>query len=237
MTKILTMKKFIIVIALSITNICLCQTSYEIQQQADKFKNYVLDYCSSFLSYPFYHSNTLKVHNGIKVLKEQSEKMLADKYTVLQESNYLQALVRFYEDIETQKLYIDAFEQIVGSIAGYSRTGIEAPIFETCIIPLFQELGWSIRQLPQKSQGIELYEYSKGSFVMLIMKNTLSPPNYSLNIYNDIEATLYTYWHEYRKEAPFFSCIIRGNKYRLIQYYDDSSPSYHRVSKVTSKRQ
>lgn len=209
-----------------------------LNQHLEQLNNKVTDCLCSFLSYPERHDNTVIVFDKIKLLREHCDKYLSQRSTLIAKAPNRQGaheISTFMDQVENLKIVLDGFDKIIGQIAGYSRVGIESPLFEDCMMPLFESIGWNIIHLSQKSPNIELYEFTKGSFKMLIGKNTLPLSNYS-KTYNDIEVTLFTYWQQYREEAPFLKVIMRGGKYRLLQYCDDSNPTYHKVTKVTSIR-
>lgn len=54
--------------------------------------------------------------------------------------------------------------------------------------------------------------------------------------YNDNQVDCYTYFRAYRETNTFVSLVVRGGKYRLVEYKDSKEMSYHNLTKASSKR-
>jgi len=54
--------------------------------------------------------------------------------------------------------------------------------------------------------------------------------------YHDNQVDCYTYFREFRETSVFTGLVVRGGKYRLVQYKDSQKSNYHQLTKTTSKR-
>lgn len=82
-----------------------------------KMNNLTYDYISSFLAYPSNHSNTLKVYEKLQVM----EKFYREEYdnaaymATMYDNNKAR---EYYEEIKKYKELVEAFDEIVGCMAG-----------------------------------------------------------------------------------------------------------------------
>ena len=144
------------------------------------------------------------------------------------------------DQIEKMKLLVDAIDEFVGCIAGYVRGGVESPTFDQILKPLFDKFGWESKIVAVQCEDIIFFEYSKGGFKMLLAYNTRPmPERFRQDItheYHDNQVDCYTYFKELRKTDIFTVLVVRGGKYRLVQYKDDNKTQYNTLTKATSKR-
>lgn len=199
--------------------------------ELEKVNNLLLDASASFLKFPNNHSNTMIVFDKIKKLNTIYKGIQSNKYEVLSKwDNY--KVRQFYDITDKMQAITDAFEELLRTIAGYNSSGIEGPVMEILLEPLFDGTGWEKRLLNVSCADAYFVEYSYGNFKMMFIKNILPANDYRRQIYNNIEVT-FTYEGLYSGGG---SCYVGGNKYRMIQFMDNENSSYHKVVKAKSVR-
>lgn len=205
----------------------------------EELNNITYDYIASFLDYPDKHENTLKVFRGLQEVSKFYDDQYNKRFELL--SRFDNYKTRQYVDqIEKTKLLVDAIDEFIGCVAGYVRAGVESPTFDQMLKPLFDKFGWECKIVAVQCQDIVFFEYSKGGFKMLLAYNTRPmPERFRQDItgeYHDNQVDCYTYFKEFRETSIFTGLVVRGGKYRLVQYKDDNKTQYHTLTKATSKR-
>lgn len=208
-------------------------------RELEKLNNITYDYVASFLRYPSNHENTIKVFNGLQDLSKIYDDQYEKRFELL--SRFDNYKTRKYVDlIEKNKHLIDAIDEIVGCAAGYVRSGIESAVFDQMLKPLFDSFGWTCKIIPVECQDIVFFEYSKDDYKMLLAYNTRPKENnFEANMrgkYNDNQVECYTYYKAYRETNRFMSLVVRGGKYRLVEYKDNKETKYHNLTKAYSTR-
>lgn len=209
-------------------------------ESLEELNNLTYDYIASFLEHPDNHENTLRVFHKLQTVGEFYKEQYDRRFELL--SKYDNYKTRQYiAQIEKAKLLVDGIDEFVGNIAGYIRAGVESSTFDYLLKPLFEQLGWECKILPVQCQDIVFFEYSKGEFKMMLAYNTRPAPDNMqfINVtgkYNDNEVSCYTYFKEFHETTIFAGYVVRGGKYRLIQYKDNQKKDYHNLTKATSKR-
>ena len=236
------MKKYLFVVILQLFGCTLLNAQDMFDQglkSLEELNNLTYDYIGSFLEYPDNHENTLKVFQKLQTVSKFYNEQYEKRVELLSKfDNY--KMRQYVDQIEKMKLLVDAIDKFVGYIVGYVRAGVESPIFDSLLKPLFEQFGWECKILPVQCQDIIFFEYSKGNFKMLLAYNTMPMPDkFKQDItkeYHDNEVSCYTYFKERRETSWFTKCVVRGGKYRLIQYKDSQNVNYHNLTKATSKR-
>lgn len=186
----------------------------------------LVDLAGSFLDNPYHHSNTLKVFEGTQDLKRAVDLMFNEAIT----SSHPQAKTDI-PYIENARRILKCLDEITGSIAGYSRGGINASEFES-VLPLFTNLGW-IREVLYSTSDIVLYEFKKDNFRMVLANNIR--PKLDGGDYNACSYQCYTWIPSLKEHHAFIKRIIFGGDYQFVEYGDDTT-KYKKISKMTSKR-
>jgi len=205
----------------------------------EELNNITYDYVASFMEFPNNHDNTLKVFRGLQEVSKFYDDQYNKRFELL--SRFDNYKTRQYVDqIEKMKLLVDAIDEYVGCVAGYVRAGVDSPTFDQMLKPLFQQFGWESKIIPIQCDDIMFCEYSKDGFKMLLAYNTRPiPDRFRQDItkeYHDNQVDCYTYFREFRETSVFTGLVVRGGKYRLVQYKDSQKSNYHQLTKATSKR-
>lgn len=175
--------------------------------------------------------HTQIVFNQLKKLNTIYKGIQSNKYEVLSKwDNY--KVRQFYNTTDKMQAITDAFEELLRTIAGYNSAGIEGPVMEILLEPLFDEAGWEKRTLNITCTDAYFVEYSYGGFKMMFIKSTLPANDYRNQSYHNIEVT-FTYEGQYGGGGSYY---VGGNKYRMIQFKDDENISYHKIAKAKSVR-
>lgn len=234
------MKKYLFAIILQLFG-CIQLKAQDMFDQSlknlEEVNNMTYDYVGSFLKNPENHENTLRVFRSLQTISKFYNEQYAIRFELLSKfDNYKTR--QYVDQIEKVKLLVDAIDNFIGDIAGYVRAGVESPTFDYILKPLFEQFGWECKTLPIQCQDIIFFEYSKGNFKMLLAYNTRPMPDKQdlTGKYNDTEVSCYTYFKEFRETNVFSKYVVRGGKYRLIQYKDSKNTNYHSLTKATSKR-
>lgn len=205
----------------------------------ERLNNITYDYVASFLEYPSNHENTLKVFRGLQDLSKFYDEQYNKRFEILSRfDNYKTR--EYVNQIEKNKFLIDAIDEFVGCVAGYVRAGAKSQVFDQMLKPLFESFGWNCKIIPMECQDIVFFEYSKDEFKMLLAYNTRpAPGGFEADLsgkYNDNQVECYTYFKALRKTSTFCSLVVRGGKYRLVEYKDNKETTYHNLTKAISKR-
>lgn len=197
----------------------------------EKVNSILLDAVASFLKSPNDHSNTMVVFDKLKKLNVAFEGVQSDKYETLAKwDNYKVRL--FYDKVDKMQAVTEAFEELLRTIAGYVSGGIEGPVMEVLLEPLFDEAGWEKKVLDVTCPDAYFVEYSCGEFKMMFIKSTRPADDVRNNIFHNIEVT-FTFEGLYGTAG---SCYVGGGRYRMIQFKDDENVSYRKVVKAESVR-
>lgn len=192
----------------------------DVNSMADAFPDFMM----SFIDNPYHHANTLKIHGMIGKLDSELKDLSAealqygsptDYYTVANMQNLLRILDFF-----------------TGNIAGYFRGSLSADDVEATLNPIFKASRWTWHIIATTTD-LEFYEYTNGSFKMVLVKNTR--PQTDKEDYNYCSFKCYT-WSAITKESYWFvNKSVSGGCYRFVEYGDDTNP-YKKITKVTSER-
>ena len=151
-------------------------------RELEKLNNITYDYVASFLEYPSNHENTIKVFRGLQDLSKFYDDQYNKRFELLSRfDNYKTR--EYVNQIEHCKYLIDAIDEIVGRVAGYVRAGVESPVFDQILKPLFDKFGWNSKIIPVQCQDIVFFEYSKDVFKMLLAFNTRPAPGRLLHFF------------------------------------------------------
>ena len=239
----IVMKKLKVLFLLFATALCLpiqAQDMFdESLRELERLNNITYDYVASFLEYPSNHENTLKVFRGLQDLSKFYDEQSDKRFELLSRfDNYKTR--EYVNQIEKNKFLIDAIDEFVGCVAGYVRAGAKSQVFDQMLKPLFESFGWNCKIIPMECQDIVFFEYSKDEFKMLLAYNTRpAPGGFEADLsgkYNDNQVECYTYFKALRKTSTFCSLVVRGGKYRLVEYKDNKETTYHNLTKASSKR-
>lgn len=205
----------------------------------ERLNNLTYDYISSFLEYPSNHDNTLKVFRGLQDVKRLYDDQYNKRFEILSRfDNYKTR--EYVNQIEKNKYLVDALDELVGCVAGYVRAGVQSQVFDQILKPLFESFEWNCRIIPIQCQDIVFFEYTKDGFKMLLAYNTRpTSSGFEADLsgkYNDNQVDCYTYFKALRETNSFCSLVVRGGKYRMVEYKDDKKAIYHNLTKATSKR-
>lgn len=206
------MRLFILLLCLMCTVPAFSQDDYDKSlSELEKVNNLLLDASASFLKFPSSHSNTMIVFNQLKKLNTIYKGIQSNKYEVLSKwDNY--KVRQFYNTTDKMQAITDAFEELLRTIAGYNSAGIEGPVMEILLEPLFDEAGWEKRTLNITCTDAYFVEYSYGGFKMMFIKSTLPANDYRNQSYHNIEVT-FTYEGQYGGGGSYY---VGGNKNELI---------------------
>lgn len=193
----------------------------------NKLLNVVVDVTGSFLDNPNHHSNTIKVFERSKELKNNVDNL----YNYAQYSNNTYAKLDL-PYLENMKYILKCLDFVTANIAGYTRGGIDAIEWETVFHPMMTELGWTwgiIHSTPE----VVFYEYKKDKFKMVLAKNIRSKKEGG--DYNANSFSCYTWIPQIKENHIFLQRIVFGGNYVFVEFGDDEF-RYKKISKVTSKR-
>lgn len=226
------MRLFILLLCLICTIPSHSQDAYDKSlNELERVNNLLLDASASFLRFPNNHSNTMKVFEQLKKLNAIYKGIQSNKYEVLSKwDNY--KVRQFYDTTDKMQAITDAFEELLRTIAGYVSGGIEGPVMEILLDPLFNEAGWEKKMLNITCEDAYFVEYSYGNFKMMFVKSTRPKNDYRNQAYNNIEVT-FTYEGLHSGGGSYY---VGGNKYRMIQFKDDENTSYNKIIKAKSVR-
>ena len=124
-------------------------------------------------------------------------------------------------------------------LAGYVGGSIDGPSFDIILKPIFDQFDWSCKKLSVNCSDIIFYEYTYKNFKMLLAYNTRSEASRSQKeqgIYNDNEVKCFAYNKAFRRVDWFAKLVVRGGKYRIVEFKDDTNNVYNNLLKATSKR-
>ena len=226
------MRLFVLFLCLMCTVPSFSQDDYDKSlNDLEKVNDLLVDASASFLRYPNSHSNTLVVFNQLKKLNTIYKEIQSNKYEVFSKwDNY--KVRQFYNTVDKMQAIANAFEELLRVIAGYNSVGIEGPLMEILLEPLFDEAGWEKRTLNITCEDAYFVEYSYGDFKMMFVKSTLPANDYRNQSYHNLEVT-FTYEGLHGGGGSYY---VGGNKYRMIQFKDDENISYCKVVKAKSVR-
>lgn len=198
-------------------------------EKLDLLEIYSLSNIESFMKSPEKHANTIMVYNKIERLNDFCKKQLSIKNTLsssLLSYNKAQEYFDRINDLQTlTKTYIELLKPLVG----YNTGGL-AQNQMSFLDQMFRESGWKITMLDISCKDADFYEYQLNGFKMMFIRNTLPQPDYSNNLFNDINVDF-----DYNNKTGGLYCV-RGSFYRLIQFKDDTQDGYCVVIKASSER-
>lgn len=231
------MKSIFRLTILFIINICL-PTSLFSQDMFDeslatleKFNNIFVDETGSFLDDPYNHNNTLRVFEKMKEFNEIYKELQSKKYEVLSQWDNFKTR-KYYDSVDKMQAIAEAFEELLRPIAGYAGRGIEGPVMEILLEPLFESMGWKRKMINVVCDDAYFCEYERGNFKMMFVKNTRSKSDYSRGINNTIIVD-FTYENAYGAGGTYY---VAGGVYRMIQLKDSDNLTYKKLLKASSKK-
>jgi len=175
-------------------------------EHLDKVEINLYSNIESFMKSPEKHANTIKVYSEIEGLNDFCKKQLSVKNTLsssLLSNNKVQEYLNRINDLQNQMSFLDQ---------------------------MFRQFGWKITMLDISCKDAYFYEYQLNGCKMMFVRNTLPQPDYSNNIFNDINVE-----YTYNNKSKGLYCV-RGGFYRLIQFTDDTQNRYSVVIKASSER-
>ena len=192
------------------------------------FCNLVTETVGSFFDNPYHHSNTVKVHDLLK-----SDLKTCDEFFSLAWDNNNKSDIPYINN--TRKI-IKVSNQLVEAVATEGQFYCNVTEMDKFLNPIFKAFNWEIIKICS-CKDIEVYEYSKDLFKMIIVRNTRFE---SQSEYGDGNIVQYTCYHidKFKKLSWFLARTIGGGRCQMIQYKDDQSPQkgYQIIKKITSKR-
>lgn len=196
----------------------------------EKFNNVFIDEVGTFLEDPHNHTNSLRFFEKMKEFNEIYKDLQSKKYEVLSKwDNYKTR--KYYDSIDKMQAIAEAFEELLRPIAGYAGRGIEGPVMEILLEPLFESMGWKKRMINVVCDDAYFCEYERGDFKMMFVKNTRSKSDYSRGINNTIIVD-FTYENAYGAGGTYY---VAGGVYRMIQLKDSENKTYRKLMKANSK--
>jgi len=226
------MKKSILYLLLFYSSLSFAQKDVFDQslETANVINDALMDYMASFMAFPEYHSNTVKLYNYILDVKNLCKDQQSSKYKMSNSIMSNLKVQQYYRIIDKMQIYADAFEELLRPFYGYVSPGLSQNQM-TLLDPLFRTFGWKITLLDISCRDAYFYEYELNGCKMMFVKNTLPPADYRNRIYNYIKVDfIYDY---YGTGGKFH---IEGGKYSMIQFQNDQNIQYYKVIKATSKR-
>ena len=195
----------------------------------EKMNDIFLDAAASFLEFPHNHQNTLVVFKRIKDINKAYKEVQNNKYKVLSRWDNFKTR-QFYDSVDKMQAIAEAFEELLRPIAGYAGRGIEGPVMEILLEPLFESAGWEKKMINVVCNDAYFCEYERGNFKMMFVKNTRSKSDYSMGINNTIIVD-FTY-----SNGEGGTYYVAGGVYRMIQLKDDENVKYRKLLKASSKK-
>ena len=211
------------IICCAIFAFVLCQTVWSQSQVVRDMSNAVTELTGSFFDNPYHHANTVKVNN----LAQQFKGTLEELYRRVPR----EAEADFYAILNMRKI-VKCLDFITANISGYSRGGCDAAEWEATINQIMPRFGWTWKVI-HSTEDIVFYEYSKGSFKMVLAKNILPKKDYG--DYNAVAFACDTWDQRLKRVTSGTRRIVFGGNYQFVSYGDNET-SYNKISKVASKR-
>jgi hypothetical protein len=191
------------------------------------FCDLVTETVGSFFDNPNHHSNTVKVNDLLK----SDLKTCDELFSLAWDNN--KSDVPYINN--TRKI-IKVSNQLVEAVATEGQFYCNVTEMDKFLNPIFKAFNWQIIKICS-CKDIEVYEYSKDLFKMIIVRNTRFE---SQSEYGDGNIVQYTCYHidKFKKLSWFLARTIGGGRCQMIQYKDDQSPQkgYQIIKKITSKR-
>ena len=182
----------------------------------------VTEITGSFMDNPYHHDNSQKIYE------------FSGRFKGILEEMYRRTLLEAGDDlvyISNLMSIIRSIEHITAGIVGHYPASVEAVDFEI-LNPVFDAFGWS-RSLIFTQADLLFYEYQKGNFRMVLVKNRL--PRKDGGDYNAYQYECYTQDVRNHKEEIFIGRYIFGGNYQFVECGDDKT-NYKVISKVTCHR-
>ncbi|MBR3530191.1 MAG: hypothetical protein IKN83_02370 [Bacteroidaceae bacterium] len=188
----------------------------------------VTELTGSFLDNPYNHNNTLKVFDLTKKFKKATD----DLYNEALRSNHSQAEIDL-KYIKNIQAVLKTLDFLVGSISGYLRGGLNVEYTENILHPLLDSFGWTWEITHVAKPDLVFYEYKKGSFKMVLVKNTRPQKDY--DDYNVCTYECYTWEPVTKTNLMFTMGNVCGGNYIFVENGDSEIP-FKNITKVSSKR-
>ncbi len=225
------MKKLFLILFILIPMVVFSQKDRidESLEYLDKVEINLYSNIESFMKSPEKHANTIKVYDEIESLNDFCKKQLSVKNTLsssMLSNNKVQEYFNRINDIQT---LTTTYIELLRPLAGYNSGGL-AQNQMSFLDQMFRQFGWKITMLDISCKDAYFYEYQLNGCKMMFIRNTLPQPDYSNNIFNDINVE-----YTYNNKSKGLYCV-RGGFYRLIQFTDDTQNRYSVVIKASSER-
>lgn len=232
------MKKFICTFFFYFTFISIFgQSQSESSKALGEVNDYVMEILGAFFLNPNNNYNNKIVYEKIKDVDKFYSEELENKYKSPYYESY--TVREYYDKIERMKNITGVMCDFLNPLAGYVGGSIDGPSFDIILKPIFDQFGWSCKKLSVNCSDIIFYEYSYKNFKMLLAYNTRSEASRYLQergIYHDNEVKCFAYIKVYRKIDWFTKLVVRGGKYRIVEFKDDVNNNYKNLIKATSNR-
>lgn len=232
------MKKFICTFCLCFSFISMLgQSQSESSKALDKVNDYVMEVLGAFFMNPDNSHNNKVVYEKIKDVDDFYSEELENKYKSPYYESY--TVREYYDKIERMKNITGVMRDFLNPLAGYVGGSIDGPSFDIILKPIFDQFDWSCKKLSVNCSDIIFYEYTYKNFKMLLAYNTRSEASRSQKeqgIYNDNEVKCFAYNKAFRRVDWFAKLVVRGGKYRIVEFKDDTNNVYNNLLKATSKR-
>lgn len=188
------------------------------------------DYYSSFLENPQIHSNTLKVLSKITDIYNFCKEQQTTKNSISYELLSYPKVQEYYKKLNDLQLFTDIFYELLRPFNGYFSSGINQNQM-SILEEFFRASNWKITHLDIKCEDVDFYEYERNGCKLMFIKNNLPEDEYRY-IYNYVKVN-YSF-NSYDQCRLFV--IIKGNRYRMIQFRDDQNTNYRKILKAISNR-
>lgn len=200
---------------------------YAQSENIGAFCDLVEETVGSFFDNPNHHSNTVKVHD----LLNSDLKTCDELFNLAYDNN--KSDIPYINN--TRKI-ITVSNQLIGAVATDGQFYCNVTDMDKFLNPIFKAFNWRIIKFCS-CKDIEVYEYRKDLFKMIIVRNTRFETK---SEYGDGNIVEYTCYHidKFKKLSFFLKRTIGGGRCQMIQYKDDQSPQegYQMIKKITSKR-
>ena len=197
-------------------------------QMVSEMSDAVIEVTGSFMDNPYHHANTEKVLDITKKYLSITDELITK--ACLSNSPQVQSDLPY---LNNMKEILKCLDFVVASIAGYSRSGIDAAKWESIFHPVIDAFGWSYKVI-HSTDDIIFYEYSKDKFRLVLAKN-VRPKKDFFSDGNINGIYCYTYNPYSKKEYVFHQRNVFGGYYQFVECGDDET-EYRIISKVKSKR-
>lgn len=199
----------------------LCQNINAQSDIVSQLAEAVTDVTGSFMDNPYHHENTIKMHRNAKDLISSCEQL--KRISKLGSMEYYQ--------LQNMEKILKGLEHVTAGIIGNYPASVDGNDFEY-LNNAFRAFHWTWSVI-HDTEDIELYEYKKENFKMIIAKN--KRPKLNGGDYNAVSYNCYAKSRYTKKDEVFMGKVLFGGNYQYVECCDDKT-NYVPITKVTSKR-